>query len=68
MPKPPVGHVDMTQAAVITGYSKRSLYRAVAAGEVPGAFQRTAHGPWVFTVEGLQRWMRGDTQPERQAS
>lgn len=62
MPHLPPGHVDLTGAVRVTGYSRRTIQRALYRNEIPGAFQRAPGSPWRFTVEGLQSWMRGETQ------
>lgn len=65
MPKPPADHIDTLAAVAFTGYSRKTVGDAARRGEIPGAFQRTRKSPWYFTVDGLRRWMRGETDQRR---
>lgn len=54
---------DMTGAMKITGYSREWINKAAQAGEIPGAFQRSANCPWFFTLAGLRQWRGIEKNP-----
>jgi hypothetical protein len=67
VPRPPSGHVDMTEAESITGYERHAIAAAAQRGEITGAFQRVRKSPWFFTADGLKTWSRGETDTSTDA-